>query len=172
MLTGVDEPLQAVSMDGNVLRGTARAGVKKSGIYIVSAWASAHSLMLGQEKVAAKSNKKTVIPDLLRALDLRQTLVSCDSTGCPLSNADLLAAGGGQYVLAPKKNLPVAYEQIAEHFGKRLDQLSALKDVDFGSGRIGRRCTVETQVALLDGLADWAHLRSMVRVDTSWEING
>ena len=159
-------------MDGNVLRGTARAGAKKSGIYIVSAWASAHSLMLGQEKVAAKSNKKTVIPDLLRALDLRQTLVSCDSTGCPLSNADLLAAGGGQYALAPKKNLPVAYEQIAEHFGKRLDQLSALKDVDFGSGRIGRRCTVETQVALLDGLADWAHLRSMVRVDTSWEING
>ena len=110
MLTGVEEPLQAVSKDGEVLQGTARAGAKKSGIYIVSAWASAHSLMLGQEKVAAKSNKKTVIPDLLRALDLRQTLVSCDSTGCPLSNADLLAAGDEQYVLALKKNLPVSYE--------------------------------------------------------------
>ena len=86
----------------------------------------------------AKSNKKTAIPDLLRALDLRQTLVSCNAAGCPLSNADLLAAGGGQYALAPKKNLPVGYEQVAEHFGKRLDQLSALKDVGFDSGRIGR----------------------------------
>ena len=58
-------------------------------------------------------------------------------------------------MLALKKNLPVAYEQVAEHFGKRLDQLPATKDVDFGSGRIERRrCTVETQVALLDELAD------------------
>ena len=76
-------------------------------------------------------------------------------------------------MLALKKNLPVAYEQVAEHFGKSLDQLPAKEDVDFGSGRIERRrCTVETQVALLDGLADWAHLRSMVRVDADREING
>ena len=58
-------------------------------------------------------------------------------------------------MLALKKNLPVAYEQVDEHFGTRLDQLPAREDVDFGSGRIERRCcTVETQVALLDGLAD------------------
>ena len=122
LLAGVEEPLQAVSVDGKVLRGTARAGAKKSGICIVSAWASAHSLVLGQEKVAAKSNEKTAIPDLLRALDLRQTLVSCDAAGCQLSNADLIAAGGGQYVLALKKNLPVAYEQVDEHFGRAFRQ--------------------------------------------------
>ena len=58
-------------------------------------------------------------------------------------------------MLALKKNLPVAYEQIAEHFGKCLDQLLATEDVDFGLGRIARRrCTVETQVALLNELTD------------------
>ena len=31
---------------------------------------------------------------------------------------------------------------------------------------------METKVALLDGLADWAHLRSIVRVDASRKING
>ena len=81
VLAGVEGPLQTVSVDGKVLRGTAQSGAKKSGICIVSAWASAHSLVLGQEKVAAKSNEKTAIPDLLRALDLRQTLVSCDAAG-------------------------------------------------------------------------------------------
>lgn len=173
VLAGVEGPLQTVSVDGNVLRGTAQSGAKKSGICIVSAWASAHSLVLGQEKVAAKSNEKTAIPDLLRALDLRQTLVSCDAAGCQLSNADLLVAGGGQYVRALKKNLPVAYEQADEHFGKRLGQLPVIEEIDFGSGRIERRrCTVETQLELLDGLADWGHLRSMVRVDASREING
>ena len=90
-----------------------------------------------------------------------------------MSNADLLVAGGGQYVLALKKNLPVAYEQVDEHFGKRLGQLPVMEELDFGSGRIERRrCTVETQLELLDGLADWGHLRSIVRVDASREING
>ena len=95
MLTGVEGRLQTVSVDGKVLRGTAQSGAKKSGICIVNAWASAYWLVLGQEKVAAKSNEKTAIPDLLRALDLRQTLVSCDAAGCQLPNADLLVAGGG-----------------------------------------------------------------------------
>ena len=31
---------------------------------------------------------------------------------------------------------------------------------------------METQLELLDGLADWGHLRSIVRVDASREING
>ncbi len=169
----LDGPLQAVSVDGKVLRGTARAGAKKSGICIVSAWASAHSLVLGQEKVAAKSNEKTAIPDLLRALDLQQSLVSCDAAGCQLSNADLIVEGGGQYVLALKKNLPVAYEQVDEYFGKRLDQLPMVEELDFGAGRVERRrCTVETRLELLDALADWGHLRSIVRVDASREING
>ena len=129
--------------------------------------------MLGQEKVAVKSNEKTAIPDLLRTLDLRQTLVSCDAAGCQLSNADLIVAGGGQYVLALKKILPVAYEQVDEHFGKWLGQLPVIEQIDVGSDRIKRRrCTVETQMELLDGLADWGHLRNIVRVDASREING
>ena len=76
-------------------------------------------------------------------------------------------------MLALKKNLPVAYEQVDEHFGKRLGQLPVIEEIDFGSGRIERRrCTVETQLELPDGLADWGHLRSIVRVDASREING
>lgn len=173
VLAGAAAPLQAVSIDGKVLRDTARSRAKKSGICIVSPWSSAYSLVLGQEKVAAKSNEKTAIPDLLRALDLRQTLVSCDAAGCQRTNADLIIAGGGHYVLALKKTLPTAYEQVDEHFGKRLHQLPVIAEVDSGSGRIEQRhCYVETHLDLLDGLAEWGHLRSVVRVDASREING
>lgn len=107
VLAGATAPLQAVSIDGKVLRGTAPSGAKKSGIYIVSAWASAYSLVLGQEKVAAKNNGKTAIPDRVRALDLRQTLVSCDAAGCQRTNANLIVGGGGHYVLALKKTCPL-----------------------------------------------------------------
>lgn len=165
--------MHAINVDGKVLRGTAKAGTKKSGICLVTAWPSAYSLVLGQEKVGAKSNEKTAIPDLLRALDLRQTLVSCDAAGCQRANANLLVTGGGHYLLALKKNLPIAYEQVDEHFTKRLENLPAAQDLDFGSGRIEkRRACVETNVVLLDGLSDWSHLQSMVRVDANREIDG
>ena len=173
VLAAAPAPLHPVNVDGKVLRGTAKAGAKKSGICIVTAWSSECSLVLGQEKVGAKSNEKTAIPDLLRALDLRQALVSCDAAGCQRANADLIVAGGGHYLLALKKNLPTAYEQVVEHFATRLGALPVAEDLDFGSGRIERRrAYVETNLALLDGLGDWSHLHSIVRVDASREIGG
>lgn len=38
---------------------------------------SEHELVLGQEKVSEKSNEKTAIPELLKSLDLKDTVVSC-----------------------------------------------------------------------------------------------
>ncbi|MBK6891153.1 MAG: ISAs1 family transposase [Sphingobacteriales bacterium] len=58
-----------VCIDGKVLCGTDRSGSKKSGICIVTAWACEQRLVLGQQKVAAKSNEKTAIPELLDALE-------------------------------------------------------------------------------------------------------
>lgn len=39
--------------------------------HLVSAWASANNLLLGQEKVAGKSNEITAIPKLLRIMELK-----------------------------------------------------------------------------------------------------
>ncbi|MBL0247903.1 MAG: ISAs1 family transposase [Sphingobacteriales bacterium] len=47
-----------VCIDGKVLCGTDRSGSKKSGICIVTAWACEQRLVLGQQKVAAKSNER------------------------------------------------------------------------------------------------------------------
>ena len=171
---GLEPPAwQQVKVDGKVLRGTATAGAKKRGICIVSAWASAHSLVLGQCKVGAKSNEKTAIPQLLRALDLQDTLVSCDAAGCQLANADLIVARGGHYLLALKGDQPTAYEQVHDHLRARLDQVPMAQEWDFGAGRIEHRtCYVENRLDLLDGLAEWTHLKSVIRVDASREING
>ena len=60
-----------------------------------------------------------------------------------------------------------------EYFSKRLGQLPVVEGLDFGSGRIEhRRCYVETHLDLLNGLAKWSHLRSVVRVDASREMDG
>lgn len=61
---------EVVAIDGKCMRGSSDDG---TGTYthLVSAWASANNLLLGQEKVAGKSNEITAIPKLLRILELK-----------------------------------------------------------------------------------------------------
>lgn len=61
-----------VCIDGKAQRGTAKSGQPHSFVHIVSAWAAANHLTLGQLKVDGKSNEITAIPKLLDVLDMRE----------------------------------------------------------------------------------------------------
>src|SRR5437879_5505070 len=69
-----------IAIDGKTLRHSGSADLGP--LHIVSAWATAQHLVLGQEAVAAKSNEITAIPRLLELLDLEGALVTTDAMGC------------------------------------------------------------------------------------------
>lgn len=173
VLAGAPDALQPVNIDGKVLRGTARAGAKKSDICVVSAWAAAHGLVLGQAQVATKSNEKTAIPELLAALDLQGALISGDAAGCQRATAARIVAGGGHYLLALKRDQATAYERVQAYLSPRLAQMPVAEHYAFGSGRVKQRtCWVDTRLDLLDALADWPGLHSVIRVEASREVHG
>ena len=58
-----------IAIDGKTVRGSGTGG--ESAIHMVSAFATELGLVLGQEKVAAKSNEITAIPELLEALSIK-----------------------------------------------------------------------------------------------------
>jgi hypothetical protein len=60
---------QLIAVDGKPLRGSYERDRKKSVIHMVSAWATANRIVLGQRKVNEKSNEITAILELLRVLD-------------------------------------------------------------------------------------------------------
>jgi len=64
---------EVVSIDGKTVRGSRDTGGKHA-IHMVSAWASANRLSLGQVKVDEKSNEITAIPKLLDVLVLKGCL--------------------------------------------------------------------------------------------------
>ena len=162
-----------VNIDGKVLRGTAQAGQKKSGICVVSAWAQEQRLVLGQRKVESKSNEKTAIPELLESLDLSGAVVSIDAIACTEKIAGQIKQKGGDYLLALKKNQKQLFEQVSEHMGKQKAALAKAEWVDFGSGRIEKRvCYVSEQLALLDDLASWPAVSRVVMVEASREKEG
>ena len=89
---------------------------------MVSAWASANRLVLGQCKVDEKSNEITAIPELLRALELHGCLVTIDAMGCQTAIADLIVEQGADYLLQLKKNQGNLYDDVVALF----DDLEAL----------------------------------------------
>lgn len=62
---------ELVAIDGKTLRGSDNRDDRSSTIHMVSAYATAKKLMLGQLKTDNKSNEIKTIPELLRLLDLR-----------------------------------------------------------------------------------------------------
>lgn len=162
-----------INVDGKVLRGTAEAGKRTSGLCLISAWVADQGLSLGQVKVDEKSNEKTAIPVLLGELDLKNSLVSIDAAACNSSIAGQIVAGRGDYLLALKRNQKTLYEQVASEVERQ--KVGLQKDVweDFGSGRIEKRtCYVLEDLQFVEALQDWAGINAVVIIEAQREKNG
>jgi hypothetical protein len=81
---------------------------------MVSAWASANSLVLGQIKTDEKSNEITAIPELLKSLELKGCLVTIDAMGCQKNIAEIVISPEADYLLAVKDNQPTLHQAIQD----------------------------------------------------------
>src|SRR5262249_34012533 len=75
-------PGEVVAIDGKTLRRTFDRTQSLGALHLVSAWATANGLTLGQVAVDAKSNEITAIPQLIELLDLKDCVVTIDAAGC------------------------------------------------------------------------------------------
>jgi hypothetical protein len=91
-LEGLQDPS---SLDGKTLRRAHDRTASKAALHLVSAWASANRLVLGQVAVDTKSNEITAIPVLIQLLDLRGCTVTVDAIGCQTAIARAIVAQGG-----------------------------------------------------------------------------
>jgi len=107
---------QVVAIDGKTLRRSYDKANSKSAIHMVSAWATANHISLGQTVVHEKSNEITAIPELLKILELSGCLVTIDAMGCQVAIAQEIVDAGADYVLAVKGNQKSLHNSIARYF--------------------------------------------------------
>ena len=105
---------ELIAIDGKVLRSSYNRDDRQSTIHMVSAFASANGMVLGQVKTDAKSNEITAIPELLALLDMRGCLISIDAMGCQTEIAAQIVDQGGDYLLAVKGNQETLYRAVRE----------------------------------------------------------
>ena len=176
---------EIVAMDGKALRRALTRG--KALPYVVSAWAVENGLVLGQLKVAEKSNEITAVPELLRALELSGCIVTLDAMGCQKKIARDIVQAKADYVLALKGNQETVHEEVRSFLedtrkrdaGRRARGQSPVGKLDYhetvekGHGRVETRRYWQSED--LDWFADrteWEGLRSVGMVESVREIQG
>ena len=137
-------------------------------MHLVSAWAGANHVSLGQVAVDDKSNEITAIPRLLELLDLSGALVTIDAMGCQKEIAAKIVQGGGDYILAVKENQPHLHEDIDAAFTAGLEtdfaglEYSVARTEEMNRGRDEmRECHVITRPTGLRDAALWKGLTAI-----------
>jgi len=175
--TGV--PAGVIAIDGKTVR---RSGHKRSGkpaIHMVSAFAARQRLVLGQVKVAEKSNEIIAIPKLIDMLAIEGATITIDAMGCQREIAQKIIDKKADYVLALKGNQGSLREDVelfaAEQKAKGFADTKISQDttVDGDHGRIETRTTtVIHDVEWIQERHDWPGLQAVVMVESSREISG
>ena len=160
---------QVIAIDGKTLRGAKSHG-KSSPVHMVSAWADANNLVLGQIRVNEKSNEITAIPELLKILDIEDSIVSIDAMGTQTDIAEKIIKNNADYILAVKENQKQLFEDVKDEF-RFSNTSSSDTDIDFGHGRIETRiCSVVTDFKFIEKDNNWTNLKSIIKIESTREF--
>jgi predicted transposase YbfD/YdcC len=183
-LTAVQEQIggplasQLVAIDGKAVRHSFDRAIDRGPLHMVSAWATAAHLVLGQVAVEQKSNEITAIPTLLQLLELSGCVVTIDAMGTQKEIAKTIRDQEADYVLALKGNQGTLHEDVALLF--EWADAQQYRDVvhrtyethNTGHGREERRrTTVTNDITWLRGYEDWVGLQTVAMVE-AWRTQG
>jgi predicted transposase YbfD/YdcC len=129
-------------------------------------------MVLGQVKVADKSNEITAIPTLLELLEISGCIVMTDAMGCQKEIAAQIVAKQADYVLALKGNHSGLFEDVQDLFEYAVEMsytdCDYHKTVEKGHGRLEiRECWTTSHpdyFPFLHNVQAWPNLRSLVMV--------
>ena len=168
-----------VAIDGKTLRRSYQEGGGKAPIHMISAFSSSHRLVLGQRKVADKSNEITAIPELLDLLTVKGAIVTIDAMGCQKEIAKKIVEKQADYVLALKGNQGTLSDDVELFFTEQTackfkdTVVSRHATLEKSHGRIETRTFTSTDhINWLKERHDWVGLKSIVMVESIREIIG
>jgi predicted transposase YbfD/YdcC len=167
---------QVIAIDGKILRRSHDKALGRGAIDMVSAWATANHLVLGQVKVDDKSNEITAIPELLRILEISGCIITIDAIGCQKDIAEAIVDQEADYTLALKENHGQLYEDVVKLFDDleasdfRAYAYSKDQTVDKNHGRLETRTAyviADRQILMqLRGAPEWKGLHAVVKIHT------
>jgi predicted transposase YbfD/YdcC len=173
---------ELVAIDGKTLRGSFTAPDKSDALHLISAWASASGLTLGQLLVDSKTNEITAVPKLLRQIDVKGCVVSLDAMGCQKKIAIAIRHAEADYLLALKGNHGTLHGEVRDLFADSAvleaaraagKTVTVASSHDKGHGRVEERhLTATGHLDWMDAKErrSWLDLRSLVHLRSVREM--
>jgi predicted transposase YbfD/YdcC len=169
---------QVIAVDGKTLRRSHDRSQGKKALQMVSAWASANGLVLGQRKVDGESNEITAVPELLDTLEIAGCTVTLDAIHCQTQTVETIVDKGADYVLPVKENQPRLLEALQGLFDDPGEMHWVACDYhrteDRGHGRMEiRECWSTSDPEYLNyigTLAEWQGLQSIAMIQAERQL--
>jgi predicted transposase YbfD/YdcC len=160
-----------IAIDGKVLRRSFDRASGKSALHMVSAWGCELRMVLAQIATDAKSNEITAVPELLKMLSLKGTIVTVDALNCQRAIASQIVAQGGDYALALKGNQGTLHADVSLYLDDPERETGETHTtVDADNGRIETRTAmVTTNIGWLQHSHKWPGLVCIGKVTRTRE---
>lgn len=174
----VDLKNEIIAIDGKTLRCSHNRNKGQKALHLVSAWAATNRILLGQVKTEEKSNEITAIPELLKIIDVKESIVTIDAMGCQKKIAQQIIKQGGNYVLSLKENQETLHKDVSHIFEegekrqykKMLNKRKVEKVHDHGRAETRRYTLISARDPLLFHLR-WPGLNGLGMVEVTRTTN-
>jgi len=169
---------EIIAIDGKTVRRSHDKSNGKSAIHMVSAWANANGLVIGQIKTREKSNEITAIPELLKMLDIKGCIVTIDAMGCQKKIAKTIIDKGADYVFSLKGNQSSLHDNVKLYFqdekenGFKNGSFDFYESIDAEHGKIEiRKYWTTSDIDWLQGKENWEKLETICMVYRERQFN-
>ena len=159
--------IDSIAIDGKTIRGASTKSNPNSICpHILTAWATNQGLSLGQFKVNDKSNEITAIPELLKKIFVKGSVITIDAMGCQKAIVADIIDKEADYIIAVKGNQKSLETSIKDTVLLETPDAISLQE-DLGHGRVEQRtCSVYTNLSHLEAKENWKGLQTFIEIQS------
>lgn len=165
-ICNLDE-VKSIAIDGKTIRGAStKSDTNSISPHILTAWASDQGFCLGQIRVDDKSNEITAIPELIKNIVVKDSVLTIDAMGCQKQIVNEIINQQADYIIAVKGNQKSLEQAIKDTvLLEKPNNISISEDV--GHGRVEKRtCSVYSNLSHLDSKDLWRALEQFVKIES------
>ena len=166
---------QQIALDGKETHHSMDPDNDYANMRMISAWAVAQGIVLGQVVVDDTSNEITALPAVLDIVDVHGCDITADALHCQTDTVEDIRAAEAHYTIGVKANQKTLYQDIMTTFttlhADDQPHLPTYKTIEKGHGRIEtRQYWVTDDLSRLSTRDAWDGLQSIGMVATERQI--
>lgn len=155
------------SMDGKTINGSARSELttdKISPVNVMSIYSHDYGMSIIQDFIKEKSNEIPTGPELIRQLNLSDSIITADALNTQKETAKAIIKANGEYVLALKANQGTMYKEVSDYFHDKdfLKEMNSYTEKEKSHSKIIKReYYMTSDISWITNYKEWKGIKAI-----------